>query len=131
MKENLIIDVSDFNKGKEQIIINKKYKFNFSYMRKDNSKTYKCTEYKKINKCKYFIILNDKKEILKYDSSHNHPEKEYDISLSIMKHKIKDEIEKNSIPFGIKIKPLYNKISKEMGLICPEIIQLNPKNQEI
>jgi len=46
------------------------------------------------NKCKSFIILNDKKEILKYDSSHNHTEKEYDVSLSIMKHKIKDEIEK-------------------------------------
>ncbi|KAL6598319.1 hypothetical protein U3516DRAFT_803365 [Neocallimastix sp. 'constans'] len=46
------------------------------------------------NKCKSFIILNDKKEILKYDSSLNHPEKEYDISLSIMKHKIKDGIEK-------------------------------------
>jgi len=37
-----------------------------------------------------------------------------------MKHKIKDGIEKRSIPFGIKIKPLYNKISKEMRLICPE-----------
>ncbi|KAG4104973.1 hypothetical protein H8356DRAFT_1337702 [Neocallimastix lanati (nom. inval.)] len=57
------------------------------------------------------------KEILKYDSSHNHPEKEYDISLSIMKHKIKDGIEKSSIPYGIKIKPLYNKISKEMRFI--------------
>ncbi|KAL6588644.1 hypothetical protein U3516DRAFT_807101 [Neocallimastix sp. 'constans'] len=89
---NLIIDISESNKGKEQIIINKKYKFNFSYIRKDNSK----------------------KEILKYDSSHNHPEKQYNVSLSIMKHKIKDGIEKSSIPFGIKIKPLYNKISKEM-----------------
>ncbi|KAG4094889.1 hypothetical protein H8356DRAFT_1293320 [Neocallimastix lanati (nom. inval.)] len=120
MEENLIIDISESNKGKEQIIINKKYKFNFSYKRKDNSKVYKCTEYKKINKCKSFIILNDKKEILKYNSSHNHPENEYDVSLSIMKHKIKDGIEKSSIPFGIKIKPLYNKISKEIGLICPE-----------
>ncbi|ORY57059.1 hypothetical protein LY90DRAFT_506595 [Neocallimastix californiae] len=72
------------------------------------------------NKCKSFIILNDKKEILKYDSSHNHPKKEYDVSLSIMKHKIKNGIEKSSIPFGIKIKPLYNKISKEMRFICPE-----------
>ncbi|KAG4093460.1 hypothetical protein H8356DRAFT_1354352 [Neocallimastix lanati (nom. inval.)] len=53
-----------------------------------------------INKCKSFIILNDKKEILKYDSSHNHPEKEYDISLPMMKHKIKDGIEKSSIHFG-------------------------------
>ena len=70
------------------------------------------------NKCKSFIILNDKKEILKHDSSHNHPEKEYDVSLSIMKHKIKDGIEKSSIPYGIKIKPLYNKISKEMRFIC-------------
>ncbi|KAL6598910.1 hypothetical protein U3516DRAFT_803150 [Neocallimastix sp. 'constans'] len=51
------------------------------------------------NKCKSFIILNDKKEILKYDSSHNHPEKEYDVSLFIMKHKIKDGIEKSSIPY--------------------------------
>ncbi|KAL6604340.1 hypothetical protein U3516DRAFT_668356 [Neocallimastix sp. 'constans'] len=72
------------------------------------------------NKCKSFIILNDKKEILKYDSSLNHPEKEYDVSLSIMKHKIKDGIEKSSIPYGIKIKPLYNKISKEMRFICSE-----------
>jgi len=70
------------------------------------------------NKCKSFIILNDKKEILKYDSSHNHPEKEYDVSLSKMKHKIKDGIEKSSIPYGIK--PLYNKISKEMRFICSE-----------
>ncbi|KAG4105064.1 hypothetical protein H8356DRAFT_1337835 [Neocallimastix lanati (nom. inval.)] len=98
MEENLIIDISESNKGKEQIIINKKYKFNFSYKRKDNSK----------------------KEILKYNSSHNHPENEYDVSLSIMKHKIKDGIEKSSIPFVIKIKPLYNKISKEMELIRPE-----------
>ena len=72
MEENLIIDISESNKGKEQIIIYKKYS------------------------------------------------KKYDVSLSIMKHKIKDGIEKSSIPFGIKIKPLYNKISKEMGLICPE-----------
>ncbi|KAL6617603.1 hypothetical protein U3516DRAFT_748571 [Neocallimastix sp. 'constans'] len=98
MEENITIYISEPNKGEEQIIINKQYKFNFSHSRKDNSR----------------------KEILKYNSSHNHPENEYDVSLSIMKHKIKDGIEKSSIPFGIKIKPLYNKISKEMGLICPE-----------
>ncbi|KAG4086668.1 hypothetical protein H8356DRAFT_1434309 [Neocallimastix lanati (nom. inval.)] len=61
------------------------------------------------NKCKSFIILNDKKEILKYDSSHNHPEKEYDM-----------ELKKSSIPYGIKIKPIYNKISKEMRFICSD-----------
>ncbi|KAL6605178.1 hypothetical protein U3516DRAFT_757960 [Neocallimastix sp. 'constans'] len=67
------------------------------------------------------------KEILKYDSLHNHPEKEYDVSLSIMKHKIKDGIEKSSIPFGIKIKPLYNKISKEMKFIYPEYNSIKSK----
>ncbi|KAL6613160.1 hypothetical protein U3516DRAFT_750719 [Neocallimastix sp. 'constans'] len=61
------------------------------------------------NKCKSFIILNDKKEILKYDSSLNHPENEYGM-----------ELKKSSIPYGIKIKPLYNKISKEMRFICSE-----------
>ncbi|KAG4101344.1 hypothetical protein H8356DRAFT_1422173 [Neocallimastix lanati (nom. inval.)] len=30
------------------------------------------------------------------------------------------ELKKSSIPYGIKIKPLYNKISKEMRFICPE-----------
>ncbi|KAG4103132.1 hypothetical protein H8356DRAFT_929691 [Neocallimastix lanati (nom. inval.)] len=30
------------------------------------------------------------------------------------------ELKKNSIPYGIKIKPLYNKISKEMRFICSE-----------
>ena len=56
------------------INFNKKYKFNFSYIRKDNSKVYKCTDYKKINKWKTFIILNDKIEILEYESLHNHLE---------------------------------------------------------
>jgi len=59
MEEYLIIDVSESNKGKEQIIINKKYKFNFSYIRKDNSKVYKCTEFKKnkyIYICSWYIF---------------------------------------------------------------------------
>ncbi|ORY20126.1 hypothetical protein LY90DRAFT_517031 [Neocallimastix californiae] len=30
------------------------------------------------------------------------------------------ELKKSSIPYGIKIKPLYNKISKEMRFICSE-----------
>ncbi|KAG4098237.1 hypothetical protein H8356DRAFT_1354763 [Neocallimastix lanati (nom. inval.)] len=48
-------------------------------------------------------------KILKYDSSHNHPEKEYDM-----------ELKKSSIPYGVKIKSLYNKISKKMRFICSE-----------
>ncbi|KAG4105745.1 hypothetical protein H8356DRAFT_1347633 [Neocallimastix lanati (nom. inval.)] len=74
----------------------------------------------------HFANLNliiDVSESNKGKDSHNHPEKEYDVSQSMMTNKIKDRIEKkkkSSIPFGIKMKPLYNKISKEMGFICPE-----------
>eukprot|EP00833_Pecoramyces_ruminatium_P018339 jgi/Orpsp1_1/1192371/evm.model.d7180000092691.1 len=122
MEENLNIYISESNKGEEQIIINRQYKFNFSHKRKDNSKVFKCTEYKKKNKCKSFIILSNEKKILEYASSHNHPENEYSVSLSIMKYRIKDEIKKYSNPFNIKRKSLYNEISKEMGFIypCPE-----------
>jgi len=48
-----------------------------------------------------------------------------------MKHKTKDGIEKSSIPFSIKIKPLYNIISKKWDLYVQNIIQINPKYQEI
>ncbi|KAG4092905.1 hypothetical protein H8356DRAFT_1321662 [Neocallimastix lanati (nom. inval.)] len=70
-------------------------------------------KYKTLNKCKSLIILNDKKEVLKYKSLHNHLEKEID-------HKIKEEIKKNSIPMDIKPKHIFNAVSQEMGLICPE-----------
>ncbi|KAG4086207.1 hypothetical protein H8356DRAFT_1330727 [Neocallimastix lanati (nom. inval.)] len=77
MEGNLKIDVSETNRGKEQIIIDRKFKYNFSKLKKDNTKIYRCTEYKTLNKCKSFIILNDNKEVLNYESSHNHPEIEY------------------------------------------------------
>ena len=48
MEKNLEIEISKTNRGKEQIILNRKYKFNLSSKRKDNSKKYKCIEYKNI-----------------------------------------------------------------------------------
>ncbi|KAG4090219.1 hypothetical protein H8356DRAFT_1431413 [Neocallimastix lanati (nom. inval.)] len=120
MEDNIEIEISETNRGNEQIIINKKHKFNFSFQRKDKSKIYRCTEYKTLNKCKSLIILNDKKEVLKYESLHNHLEKEIDVSISVAKHKIKEEIKKNSIPMDIKPKHIFNAVSQEMGLICPE-----------
>ncbi|ORY77096.1 hypothetical protein LY90DRAFT_501481 [Neocallimastix californiae] len=86
----------------------------------NKSKIYRCTEYKTLNKCKSLIILNDKKEVLKYESLHNHLEKEIDVSISVAKHKIKEEIKKNSIPMNIKPKHIFNAVSQEMELICPE-----------
>ena len=42
------------------------------------------------------------------------------MSISVAKHKIKEEIRKNSIPIDIKPKHIFNAVSQEMGLICPE-----------
>ena len=56
MEENINLEISETNRGRKQIIINRNYKFNFSKNKKDNTKVYRCTEYKKINKCKSFII---------------------------------------------------------------------------
>ncbi|KAG4106244.1 hypothetical protein H8356DRAFT_923377, partial [Neocallimastix lanati (nom. inval.)] len=53
---------------KKQIIIYIKYKFKFSNEKKDNSKVYGYTEYRTSNKCKSYIILNDKVKILEYES---------------------------------------------------------------
>ncbi|KAG4108109.1 hypothetical protein H8356DRAFT_1268249 [Neocallimastix lanati (nom. inval.)] len=104
MEGNLKIDISETNRGKEQIIIDRKFKYNFSKLKKDNTKIYRCTEYKTLNKCKSFIILNDNKEVLNYDSSHNHP----------------DEIKKSLIPSDIKSKHIFDKISQEIVYIYPE-----------
>ncbi|KAG4086143.1 hypothetical protein H8356DRAFT_1434796 [Neocallimastix lanati (nom. inval.)] len=112
MEDNIEIVINETNRGNEQFIINKKCKFNFSFQRKDKSKIYRCTEYKTLNKCKSLIILNDKKEVLKYESLHNHLEKEINVSISKFK--------KNSILMDIKPKHIFNAVSQEMGLICPE-----------
>ncbi|ORY22072.1 hypothetical protein LY90DRAFT_515697 [Neocallimastix californiae] len=119
MEKNLEIEISKTNRGKEQIILNRKYKFNLSSKRKDNSKKYKCTEYKTLNQCPSFIILNNENQILEYDDSHNHLENKFGAAKSIVKNKIKDEISKSSIPFNVNIKRIYDKISQGMGLICP------------
>ena len=64
MEENIQIKVNKINQEKDQIIINKKYKFNFSSIKKihiyiyiyiHNSRVYNCTKYKTLNKCKCFI----------------------------------------------------------------------------
>jgi len=55
MEENINIEISKTNRGKEQIIINKKYKFNFSSKKKKKKK-------KKFLKKKIFYFINFKKK---------------------------------------------------------------------
>ena len=64
MEKDLNIEISETNRGKEQVILNRKYKSNFSYERKDKTKVYKCSEYKTSNKCKSLIILNNNKNLV-------------------------------------------------------------------
>jgi len=68
--KNLDIEISKTIRGKEQVILDKKYKFNFS-SKKGDLKKYKCTEYKTLNNCPSFIILNDKNEPLEYNNQHS------------------------------------------------------------
>ncbi|KAG4090835.1 hypothetical protein H8356DRAFT_1335733 [Neocallimastix lanati (nom. inval.)] len=91
------------NKEKNQIIVNRKYKFNLWYIT-NNTKIFKCTKYKTVKKCKSYIILNDNNKVIKYENKHTHPGKEYDASVSIVEHKMKNEIRKTSIPFDINPK---------------------------
>ncbi|KAG4083842.1 hypothetical protein H8356DRAFT_1436646 [Neocallimastix lanati (nom. inval.)] len=113
------LEISETNKEKNQIIVNKKYKFNLWYIT-NSTKVFKCTEYKTVKKCKSHIILNDNNKVIKYENKHTHPGKEYDASVSIVKHKMKNEIRKTLIPFDINPKHIYNEISEEIGLICSE-----------
>ncbi|ORY29578.1 hypothetical protein LY90DRAFT_512823 [Neocallimastix californiae] len=113
------LEISETNKEKNQIIVIKKYKFNLWYIT-NSTKVFKCTEYKTVKKCKSYIILNDNNKVINYENKHTHPGKEYDAYVSIVKHKMKNEIRKTSILFDINPKNIYNEISEEIGLIFPE-----------
>jgi len=44
MDENLKIESSETNRWKGKIIINRNFKFNFSTLKKNKSKIFRCTE---------------------------------------------------------------------------------------
>jgi len=74
-----------------------------------------------LNKCKIFIILKYKKDILKYESLHyNYLEKNSMYLQLITKHKIINEIKRNSTLFDIRPKCLYNEISWKIKPLFPE-----------
>jgi len=53
MEENIRIEISETNRGKKQIIINRKYKFKFNFLneKKDNPNVHRYIEYRTSNKC--------------------------------------------------------------------------------
>ncbi|KAL6590700.1 hypothetical protein U3516DRAFT_770227 [Neocallimastix sp. 'constans'] len=74
-------EISETNKEKNQIIVNRKYKFNLWYIT-NNTKIFQCTKCKTVKKCKSYIILNDNNKVIKYENKHTHPGKEYDASFA-------------------------------------------------
>ena len=120
MKNTINYEFSETNRGKKQIIIERKYKFNYTYKYVNNTTIYRCTHYKTRYKCPSFVILNDKDKIIKYKNSHNHLEEKYNASMSLLKHGINKEIRKNITSTGMKPKLLFNKVSQKIGIICPD-----------
>ena len=55
--ENIKYEISETNRNKKHIIIERKYKFNFSHQKVDNSELYRCTHYKTDRKCKSFSLF--------------------------------------------------------------------------
>jgi len=110
--ENIVnYEISETNRGKKQIIIDRKYKFNFSYKKVNNSKIYRCTHYKTDYKCKSFIILNEDNKIIKYFNKHNHLEEDYNAIILLLKHEINKSI-RDETSLDMKPKLLYNNIEE-------------------
>ena len=60
--------------------------------------------YKTDYKCKSFVIINDKNEVIKYYNKHNHLEENHNAKMSLLKHDLYESIRKKRIFFGYKIK---------------------------
>jgi len=60
MEENISIEISETNRGKEQIIINKTYKFNFSSKKKNIKNIFNFYTIKQ----KFFIKMSNKNKLL-------------------------------------------------------------------
>ncbi|KAG4086378.1 hypothetical protein H8356DRAFT_962718, partial [Neocallimastix lanati (nom. inval.)] len=54
------------------------------------------------------------------ESLHDHLKKEFNASISIIRHKINDEIRKRSIPLSVKYKSIFNGVSQKIEFICPK-----------
>jgi len=66
------LEISETSKEKNQIIVNRKYKFNLWYLT-NNTKVFKCVlNIKQLKNVNLNIILNDNK-VIKHENKHTHP----------------------------------------------------------
>ena len=104
---------------KEQLIVDDIYIFNLHKINKDKSKFYKWTEYKTIHKCKAFIKLNEKEEIINFLNVHNHLDNEIKAIHEETRKEIVKEIKNTKDPFAIKIPRLVKSYSVDKGIKSP------------
>ncbi|OUM70671.1 hypothetical protein PIROE2DRAFT_1212 [Piromyces sp. E2] len=108
------LEISETNKERNQIIVNRKYKFNLWYITNNNIKVFKCTEYKTANKCKSYITLNDNDKVIKYENKHTHSRKNIRcICINTTYELLFEELKKNASKYNNNI------------IITPKILHCN------
>ena len=106
-------------KNKDMLLVDDIYLYNLIKINKDKSKLYRCNQYKTYSKCQAFIKLNEKEEIIKFNSTHNHIENEIHTIKEESRKKLKSEIKNSIDPFSIKINNLYKTYSADKGIKAP------------
>ena len=88
-------------KNQEILQTDNKYSFYLSYKSKINGiLTWRCVNYKQTNnRCQAKIITNEKKEIINWESEHNHLSDRIEFNKMILKNNINDELK--SLPNNI------------------------------
>ena len=110
-------------RGKEMLIVDDIYLFNLAQKNKDNSKLYKCVEYKTDYKCKAFIKIKNN-EIISYENTHNHKDKELYTVKEELRKEIKNEIINSNDKFSIKVPRLFKSRSADKGIKGPSFTSI-------
>ena len=108
------------SKNKHQIILEHKHIYNFFNKDKKDNQTFRCTYYKKANKCSSFIKIDKDKNIIEYSKYHNHNISEKESPKAKVKSEIKDKIAHIDNPFNIKGIDIYKEVTKNADVIIPE-----------
>ena len=106
-------------KNKDMLLVDDIYLYNLIKVNKDKSKLFRCNQYKTDSKCQAFIKLNEKEEIIKFNSNHNHIKNEIYTIKEESRKKLKSKIKNSIDPFSIKINKLYKTYSADKGIKAP------------
>ena len=120
MSNNLNIEFISSTRNKEQIILDKKYIYNYSHTDKKDNKIYKCSYYKTDNKCSSYIKLNRNRNITEFKDYHNHNISNKKAPRAKARSEIKKILKDNDNPFLVKGKNIYNQATNNLGMWIPQ-----------